>query len=332
MRFVRFILSVGLTTVLVLAAIDVAARAAFPHLARLEADFSSAYLTRVLREDRGRAPIVVLGDSALWGYRLQPRQIATSLLTREGWPIENLAYQGGSTANTYAMLRVLLAAGVRPRTLVFNVNLKEFNADDSAYQTLEPSVERLAWPLLAASERRLLIPHDPHTLDARINDALGRVWFLYGARSDIRDYLWGQTDLANAVKTFVNGLSGESARAAAAHVPTPEKFFGTYDLDPIATSNVEWIFLRKTVALIAREGIPSYAILTPTNHRLLAEYIDNPAYQAQLAYVAALLRAHGIKVLNYDARFPGRDFLDNDHLTADGNRKLAAMLARDVRR
>jgi lysophospholipase L1-like esterase len=329
-RFARFLGKVALATVVTLALIDLVARLAVPHLLRLEADFSAAYLRRVVAADRAAGKVVVLGDSALWGYRLDPQVTAAAILSGKGWPIENLSYEGGSTANTYAVLRILTAAGVHPKLVIFNVNLKEFNADDSAYQTLHPAVERLAWPLLSPSERALLKPTAPQTLDAKIDRALGRVWFLYGARSDIRDLIFGQSDAADALKGVVNSLSGESAREAAAHVPTPDKFLGTYDLSPLDSKNVEVLFLHKIVDLLHDEHIPAVAILTPTNHTLLHDYIDTPDYQAQLAYVTRVLRASGVTVLNYDRRFVASEFLDNDHLTQAGNAKLATMLQKDI--
>lgn len=332
MRFLRFLGTVAIATLLTLAAADAIARAAFPHLLRLERDFSATYLRRVLSADRNRRPIVVLGDSALWGYDIRADQVAASILMHKGWPIENLAYEGGSTANTYAMLRVLLHDGVRPRLLVFNVNLKEFSAGDSAYRTLHPTVERLVWPLLTPAERALLVPHVKQTLDAKIDRALGNVWFLYGIRSDLRDKLFGHTDMAHAVRAWTNGLSGERARLAVATAPTADRFLGTYDLDPLTRSNVEVVFLRKIVGVVKRRHLPAIAILTPTNHALLHEYIDSPAYQDQLAYVTAILHRAGIRVLDYDARFPARDFIDNDHLTPAGNAKLAAMLERELPR
>jgi hypothetical protein len=331
MRFLRFLIGVTVSAVLALAAVDIVVVSLFPHLTRLSVDFSSAYLNRIAHEDRQRSEIVVLGDSVLWGYRLADGQSAPSILARQGWPIENLAYEGGSTANTYALLRVLLEKGVRPRAVIFNVNLKEFNVNDSAYQKLHPAVETLAWPLLTPQDRSNLIPTNPQTLDARIDRSLGRFWFLYGARSDIREFLFGHSDAATALKDMVGSLSGRAARESVKHVPTADKFLGTYDLSPLSGSNVGVYFLEKLASLLQGQHVPAFAILTPTNHTLLQEYIDSPDYDAQLAYVTRLLTKHGIVVLNYDRLFAGDAFLDNDHLTAVANERFAAMIQRDVR-
>jgi hypothetical protein len=332
MRFLRFLLGTLAAAAIVLAAADIATARLFPHLSRLGPDFSSAYLSRVAREDRSNSKILVLGDSVLWGYRLTPDQSAASILARAGWPIENLSYEGGSAPNTYALLRFLLSNGVRPRAVIFNVNLKEFNVNDSAYQKLHPAVEALAWPLLSDADRKSLIATSPQTLDARIDRALAGVWFLYGARSDIRDYLFrDKSDAATFVRDAVEAISGTAARDAVLHQPTADKFIGTYDLTELSSSNVGVHFLEELADLLHENSIPAFAILTPTNHTLLHDYIDGPEYAAQLTYVTRLLQSRGIGVLNYDRSFGTGSFIDNDHLTAPANRQLAAAIARDVR-
>ncbi|GAC1408629.1 MAG: hypothetical protein NVSMB64_17070 [Candidatus Velthaea sp.] len=332
MRFLRFIATVAFSTVVVLAIVDIFLRLTFPHFSRLQTDFSEPYLQRLIAADGKAAKVYVLGDSALWGYRLPAAEAATAILARRGWAVENLAFEGGSTANTYATVRALLGHGVRPATVIFNVNLKEFNVADSSYDTLHPAVKRLAWPWLTPSERGLLHRSAPETSDDTLDRILGRAWFLYGARSDIRDLLFGQPDAASAVRAVVNGISGEATRQTAQHLPTPERFVGTYDLAPLTSDNTEVIFLEKTVALLKGERIPAYAILTPTNHALLRDYIDVPDYRNQLTYVTRLLTRQNVHVLDYDGRFSAAEFIDNDHLTASGNVKLANLLERDVRR
>jgi hypothetical protein len=274
---------------------------------------------------------VVVGDSALWGYRVEPWQAAVSILGRSALPVENFAFEGGSPANAYASLRLMQSQGVRPKAVLFNVNLKEFNAADSAYQTLYPGLEQLVWQDLTTDERALLKPTRHPSFDARADATLDSFWALYGMRADIREQLFGTPDAVTAIRNGIERLSGEAALAGAAHVPTPEKFMGTYDLSPLSDANVEVIFLKKFVTLLEHEHIPAVAILTPTNHGLLHDYIDTPDYDSQLAFVTALMRKHGIRVLNYDRAFQPGEFFDNDHLTVEGNERLGALLRKDVR-
>ena len=106
-----------------LAVLDSAVNLWFPRFERLSDNFSTAYLEReagALAKDPPE--IVFLGDSVFWGYRLRPQQSVVSLLDRAGLRSRNLSFEGGSPANTYAMLRLLEAKGVRPALVVFNVN------------------------------------------------------------------------------------------------------------------------------------------------------------------------------------------------------------------
>jgi hypothetical protein len=210
--------------------------------------------------------------------------------------------------------------------VVFNVNVKEFNSADSAYRTLYPGLETLAWNVLAPDERALLVSTRTQTLDANMDRTLSKAWALYGMRADLRELLFAHVDAVTALQDAIDNASGKNARTEAAHIPTADRFEGTYDLSPLTQANIEVVFLRKTVALLHAWDVPAIAILTPTNHTLLRDYIDVPEYQDQLAYITKILRPT-VRVLDYDRAFPAQQFLDNDHLTAIGNRRFAQMLA-----
>jgi hypothetical protein len=82
--------------------------------------------------------------------------------------------------------------------------------------------------------------------------------------------------------------------------------------------------------LLRVERIPAVAILTPTNHTLLHEYIDAPQYRSNLAYVRRILTGNGVRVVDLDSAFGPHDFFDNDHLTAAANHRFARTLAEDL--
>ncbi len=329
MRF-RFAARLVVTVIVVLALGDVLLWRAFPRLSRLSDNFSAAYLSRQVDALRATEPVVVLGDSVLWGFGIAANETAIARLASRGRPYENFAYEGGSPANTYAMVRVLLREHVRPRSVIFNVNLESFGPADSAYRRLHPAVERLASPLLSARERALLEPGTAPSLDARLAGLVESVWHAYAMRSDIRAVLFGAPDAAHAIQNAVERASGTTARRARAHRPSADRFEGTYDLSPLAPANVSIAFLERTARALRDAQIPAYAFLTPTNHALLRAFIDVPEYRAQLAYVRRLLMLGGVHVLDYDAAFPANEFIDNDHLTPAGNAHLATLLARDV--
>ena len=311
-------------------AFDLLFYAEFPRFDRLRYNFSSAYLRRSLAETTGTKPVVFLGDSVLWGYGVSESQAAVTIARAAHPDWKNYAFAGGSCANSLALLELLLHSGVRPRLVVFNVNEKTFNSEDSAYRKLHPAVEELAALLVPPALERHLEPTLETTLDARTDRAISRYWRFYGMRADVRDAVFRDTDAAHATLDLVERFSGAAASIDAMHRPTPDKFEGTYDMSPIEDDNVEMVATRELSLLLRSRKIPSIAVLTPTNHRLLHDYIDVPQYRANLTSVSRTLRKDGVHVLDLDATFPTSEFIDNDHLTVAGNRRLARILERAV--
>ena len=325
----RALACTALVLIAALVATDACVRAAFPSALRLSDNFSSAYLHMIVDRLRGEPPTTVfLGDSVLWGYRLPARDAAPAILASEGVRDVNLSYEGGSPANTYAMLRLLLAHGVRPARVVFNVNQKTFNPADSAYAKLHPSVSALALPLLAPADAALLEAQpEKETLDARLDRDVAAVWRLYAIRTDLRELIFGDIDAAHALHDVLERASGAAARIDAAHAPTPDKFEGTYDLSPIDDANTSMHFLDLTIATLRAARVPALAILTPTNHTLLHDYIDNREYARNLALVRRRLERGDVRVVDLDHAFSAGDFIDNDHLTAAANVRFAHAIA-----
>jgi lysophospholipase L1-like esterase len=336
MRLLRALAATALVLFVLLAALDVALAAWFPRFDRLAENFSSAYLERevdALAKEPPRSTIVAIGDSVLWGYKLRSNESVIAQLRRSGLAARNLSFEGGSPANTYALLRLMFARGVRPRVVVFNVNQKEFSSSDSAYQKIHPSLDALAGGLLTSDERALLLPTvDRGAIEARLDGWISAHWKFYALRPDIREALYGQVDAAHALDDVVQSASGAKLRIEAAHRPTPDRFEGTYDLSPLDDHNVSVVFLRKIAALLKREGVPAIALLTPTNHVLLHEFIDVPQYGKNLTYVRVLLERDGVRVVDLDRTFAGAEFIDNDHLTAAGNQHLAEILEPELAR
>lgn len=296
-------IAVGVAAI-VLALQNVAVAAFFPHLQRVPTDFSPAYLDRELRSIRAApAPTVFLGDSVLWGYRIAPDQTAIELLRDDGCDCRNLAFKAGSPPNYYVLARLLETYRVHPAVVVMEVNQKVLNSADDAYKKIHPGLAGLGERIITPADRRTLTvpPSAPGPLDA--------LWLPYAMRSDIRDLIAG--DPPPPVQK-----------------QTADLYLGTYDLSPLSPSNVGVRYLDETLHVLRRAGVRVLAFTTPTNHPLLHEYIDVPEYRANDAYLIALLKRDGARVLDLDAAFPGREFLDETHLPVEGNRRLAQILAR----
>ena len=286
---------------------NLAVGAAFRELPRLTTDFSPVFFSREVDALAAhRRATVFLGDSVLWGYRLRADEAAVTALARRGCDCYNLSFKGGSPANYFAVLRLMHERRARARTVVLEVNQKAFNVADPSYQTLHPAIAALAGPLMDAQDRALLDLRAP--TQTWYDRTLTERWLVFAMRSDIRETLFGEAD------------AGPQQR------PTEADFEGSYNLHPLDEKNVAVHFLEKTADVLRADGVRGIAFMTPTNHRLLHRYIDNAAYRANGAYLRALLERRGVRVLDLDTAFGADDFFDNDHLKADAQRRLAAIL------
>ncbi|MBV8489897.1 MAG: hypothetical protein JO199_05140, partial [Candidatus Eremiobacteraeota bacterium] len=274
-----------------------------------------AIVARPMLEALAKAPpqIVFLGDSTVWGYGLPPGANVVSILDRGGCPCVNLAFEAGSSPNDYALARLFERYGVRPKLVVLQISQPSFNPEDQSYRTLPPGLAALAEPLLTPQDRNALdVPPPNQSLASRAERRLSAAWLVYGARADLRAQLSGDVD----------PLPAKS--------PVADDFLGTYNLAPLDETNVGVQYLKKTVDLFHARGIPIVAFLTPTNHVLLHEFIDVPAYAANARYLAGILEKRGVRVIDLDRAIPAGEFFDNTHLTAQGQRRLAALLARNI--
>ncbi len=281
-----------------------------PHFARLTSDFSPAYLQREMRFLAAAPPrTLVLGDSVTWGYRITPRQTVVAVLAQDGCACENLSLKNGSPPNYYALVRIALAAGVRPRQAIVEINQKAFNAADPGFLVLHPALAQLAVPYLSAAERTELgLTPTSAAYPSALTRALDRLSSLYAMRTDIREAVYGDVDNAPLQRI------------------TPDMLEGTYDLSPLTEKNAGVRYLEQAVAALHAAGVPVLAYLTPTNHQLLHEYIDVPAYRANAAFLRAAVERRGARVLDFDRALPPNEFIDEAHLTPQGQRHLAALL------
>lgn len=196
--------------------------------------------------------------------------------------------------------------------MVVEVNQMLFNQADPWFKSLHPAVAALGGSLLTPSDRGLLKPYSV-AAPAGIMNLVNRYVLAYSMRSDIRDLL----------------ANNDTQKAAVPNV-NADDLIGTYDLDPLTEQNVGVHFLDETVKALTGAGIPVIAIMTPTNHVLMHEYIDVPEYDANVKYVANVLKGDGARVINLDRAFAADEFVDNDHLNQKGQQHLSSILSGDI--
>jgi hypothetical protein len=291
-------------------------RAYFPHLSRMNSDFSAAYLDRELQAMAASPPqVVFLGDSVLWGLRLKPQQIAVSLLAAKGCGCRNLSFKASSPPNYFALTELLLHYNVHPKFVVLEIDQRVFNQANHAYQTLHPAVAQLAEPMLSSADRKILrVSSPPKTLRSELDRLASSLFLVYAMRADIRETLYPLPD-----------------KPAVQH-PTAGMFEGEYDLTPLSDANAGVRYLEKTADALHAARIPALAFMTPTNHALLHDYINGPEYRANLIFLKRLLDRRGVRVIDLDRAFGGGDFYDYAHLRPAAQVRLAAILERELPR
>jgi hypothetical protein len=312
--FLRPALIVVVAVVLTLLAENLLVPAYLARQPRLTTDFSAAYLDRKLASMAANPPhVVFLGDSAIWGYSLPPQETALYILQQKGCDCINLAFKAGSPANYYALARLFARYGVHPHLVVLELNQRSLNPADQTYKSLHPAIAALANPLFTPQDRTLLDQPVPALgIGAMLDRLTASLWRVYSMRADLRALINGDVDALPKQKG------------------TADQFLGTYDLTPLDEKNIGVTYLEKTVELLNEQHIPVVAYLTPTNHALLHEYIDDPAYAANGDYLKRVLQKRGVRVVDLDRAFPTDEFIDNAHLTPAGQQRLAGVLSRDV--
>jgi hypothetical protein len=316
-----------------LASADAVCALYVPRPMRLPAHFSSLYLDRFTAQFAGPAdrPIVVLGDSVLWGYGVSARDGIVQRL-RERFPsvrFANYAYEAEGPADVDFLLRYLLARGVRPRAIVLDLNTLAYNPFAKSYRNLGRALERKAPEFLQPFDAERIDLSDDvarPTFEQKLDAFMQDHWQLYGYRVDIHQFLFGDADLATALwNRWERRLRKERAPGE-----RPE-YFGLYDLTPLGADNVAFAYSAHSFALLKALHIPVVAFLPPVNHALVAQYIGSPAYDANLHRLQAVGKRYGITVINLDRLLQRASFLDNAHPNAAGNRQLAEALVPALR-
>lgn len=112
------------------------------------------------------------------------------------------------------------------------------------------------------------------------------------------------------------------------------QFAGSYDFVPLDSPDAANLLWTQLLArrLGAQRDLAAVAVLVPQNHALLGALAQGPAYDAVVAAIAAAFTGAGVPFVSFDhdPAIASAHFLDLDHLTAAGNRALAARLAQEL--
>lgn len=317
---------------------------------------------------KGALDLVLLGDSVLSSVNNAPgehvedflggelrRRLPSRLRGREV-RLWNLGRGGSRPADLYGAfleLEPLLGTGRPPDLLVvMNSNIIFFSRRHALPAMLYPCLaERFA------AERDLLsllkVPAGPGPVERWLVEQVTRGFYLYQQRRRLDEWLFGGPPRQVLLEHFLGLRSrlrsrlpappraGTGGAAEERNLPWDQRhleraqFAASYDLQPPADRRTpNWEPLRRLARALARHPRQAFVFLTPQNHGLIGPLGETPVYRETAQAIAAAFAGAGVPFRSYDgdALVEDRLFTDLDHLNADGNRRLAELLAADLAR
>ena len=297
----------------------------------LEAMFASHEIAAAVPE-AGEFRVVLIGDSATWGFLLSPDQTLASALNQGGYLAPdgrlvrafNLGYPIMSL--TKDLLLLDLALGRRPDLIVWLVTLESFPLDKQLYPPLLQHNPERVRELIRRHGLRLR-QDDPRFVDPSFWDRT-----IVGRRRDLADLLrlqlygvlWGATRIDQDIP--------ESYTPRMEDLPADLTFqdFGPTDLSP------EDLAFDVLAAGVERAGsIPLLIVNEPMFTSAGANsdirynfYYPRWAYDAYRSWMRERTSAEGWSYLDLWDQLPGGEFTDSAiHYTPAGARALASRLA-----
>lgn len=300
------------------------------------------YLTWLAgRPDR---KLYFLGDSTMNGPRLPPAATIPGVVGRivapAGWRTANLGLIAAKLPDFFYLTAKLPArAG---EIAVYNVNYKNFSPFDLTvplrfHDLYDPGLDRLAGPdaasilkMGAAGPSRLDAFARAHWLFYRDRDWLNEDLFGLHPRKLLKSYyqIVTRTGLGGMLDRLARRrrkTDWSGARWDAWAVDTLRRYYSVLPLD---RENAVFRFLTPAAKLAHERGLTPVFFANPMNRELADRFglVDWPLYAANLRRIRNAVEDGGGVFLDCTDLIPSSGFQDNDHLTADGARRLAEAL------
>lgn len=301
--------------------------------------------------------IVLLGDSVLSSVNNRPGERLDDVLPAALAPrlptadlrVYSLGEGGAHAADLYAAylrLQAALAAEptapggpARPLIVVLNSNIIFFSRRHANPPMLFPCLADGLPPESADVRALLRLPPPPDAIEAGLTRLATRHVYLLQQRRRLGELLFGGPPRDRLRDLLIHALRRGPEATGDPNLPwtarglSAAQYAASYDLIPLDAAEATNLQLTRRLSQILaapRPGQAVFVFLTPHNHGLLGALADNPAYHAASAAIGAVFRERGVPFRSYDGQVDAGLFMDLDHLTADGNRRLAQLLAADL--
>jgi hypothetical protein len=112
----------------------------------------------------------------------------------------------------------------------------------------------------------------------------------------------------------------------------PENFGPAYRSGPFdAFPNAGLFFAKRVAAALDASSTPSTIYVSALNHSLLGDVANGLVFSSNISLVEAIFTgAHPFPFRNYHDALPDDElFVDTEHLTAEGHRRMVDLILRD---
>lgn len=293
---------------------------------------------RIAREVRGLNPddyVILLGDSVMYSGPFGPTESIGYYLEQwsraqgHPWRVFNLAQPAMQNGDYYTVLLMLKAHGVPLSRVVINetyFGFPERTPDVPAVSRLGYELQRRDPETFGRIQANLSKRFPPKHWTKVVRETALRNFELWRHR----DYLRGQLNKVVPIaptqevmdprpwdqKPWLRELMKE---------PSYQRFVDPKPFD-MTSNNPNVLFLERIVELT--EGGHVLFVFTPVNQALMAEWVANDNYQANLKRVDAWFAQQPADYINLESTLPADQFVDHVHLLASGYRQVAEMIGR----
>ncbi len=323
-----------------------------------------ARLAAARSRDPGGVDVVLLGDSVLSATNNPAGERVEDFLLPElrqrlgGGPLGerirvwNLGRGGAHAADLYGALLELGAAvpggGSGGLFVVLDTNIIFFSRRHASPAMLYPCLADFfpGNPDGRGLRASLKVPAGPGAVERHLTGWATRGFYLYQQRRRIDQALFGGPPRDALRDRLLVTLGRLRLRPGPAQIEvsdpnvpwsrrglTADRFAASYDRLPFASPEaMNYRVSQRLAALLSarQREWPSFVFLTPQNHGLLGSLVDNPGYHKDTTAIGAIFSGAGVHFRSYDGQVDPGLFTDLDHLSADGNRRLAALLSEDL--
>lgn len=309
-----------------------------------------------LNERPADSPAVfMIGDSVIQGARLPTGQAVPARLAARlpGARVANLGLTAAKTPDFFFVTHRLRA--VRRDIAVYNINVKNFGAFDRERPLrfhdlyIDDAFSRTA----AGADLDALDVRGESTADvadrlrATLREGVLDRWFLFRNRDAVSAALFGahprktiegyyrvamRTGARGAMDRLERRVTKKDWRDTRWEPWAVDALRRYYDIDPALDRNVVFRFVGHTARLARARGLVPIVFMTPMNRELCDRFglVDWERYARDVAAIRASVEAAGGVFWDFTDAASTHEFVDNDHLTAEGADRLAARLAEHV--